>query len=520
MKLKRKNVISIFMAVTIMLIGVLPAFANDTRQSNDVLISNIYIDEVTFLGDNEGLEKYDSLDDVIPSRIFSDDKSSETPIFVLSDYSLNDVSFIDDKTDGESENPEYSNDNTLQGVGKNEIAKDIESTTKASAADVSLSNLSTSYSQPLQIAQNIPFTFKISNNGGSAANNLQLSFYCDDQLVEAFVIGSVPAGASGTVTLHFVSSVGGRHSIKIVANENRSVTESNYNNNTVVNSFTWVSLQQYVDLGAYAMGSELGTTFESNQTVEFIFAVVNYGTKDVYNAPVHITVSGITIGEIPASVQARTIQNLRCYLTFARKGVYTVGLSVDPQNTSGDVDMTDNKLYNNYNITYDSGEQYAAYWASTPNSLKVYVRNTASLATLDEISAASQRWNSISTNVNFSKVAANVSELGGGYDIIVDPITTAPEVAAFAAILNGNVIVDESSNESYSLGLLALNRNGFLPQVSKTDRIGILAHEFGHLLGLDHTTCGDYSIMAEGSSPLWYANITEHDKYVLRDRYN
>jgi len=408
---------------------------------------------------------------------------------------------------------------------------------QASLPDLSLTLLRTSASQPLPNAVAVTFEVTLSNLGTTPAVNPILSLYEDNTLQSMVQItGTLNAGNQGVFTYGVTSHSGGSHTLKVVANESHTISESNYSNNTAEGVFVW---KDCISLVAEHLGTnDGGTEYESNYQQKFIYEITNHGNLSAQNVPYSLYLNGSLLLQSSNTIPARTTLIGSFFMTIKKAGNYQLSLKVDPNKTINDIDTSDNSINLNLGISYDT-ELWAGKWEDA-SDLDVEVHSSAvqimtynsNVISTDQAASAVRAWNNINPNVFFNTIHFDSPDNTDEVDQTTMPIHiygvyTLPNDAigittVFKASSDGAVGIPEedlfTDDSTYVRGQVVLSEYQLM-NLSTTSQKKTVTHEIGHVLGLAHPACGDVALMRQTVDPLVAFTIQPHDKYNLNQQY-
>ncbi len=130
--------------------------------------------------------------------------------------------------------------------------------------------------------------------------------------------------------MQIIGPTSGKHSIKLVVNEDQSIPEKDYTNNSLSRSFTWVSQSQVVDFVADSLERDSSTEIITGTPTNFTLGVANAGGT-TSTVVVGVAVNGTLAG---AFETAQIGPNQGRYYTFEIQfktpGKADIDLVVDP----------------------------------------------------------------------------------------------------------------------------------------------------------------------------------------------
>lgn len=201
------------------------------------------------------------------------------------------------------------------------------------------------------------YTFQLLNYGTADANGAEVIIKLDGEVATNPVsMGNVPAGKGGNIQFRGPEMSPGSHTMEIVVNPDRKIAESNYNNNTTSNTFTYKACFELV---AVSMTSHKQTdenmvpTYEVGESVTFTMDFQNSGLLDVQNVPIALYGTFRAPGEQPVTSQmgytnyiaklpAKTRMKATVNLTFTKEASARISFVLDPEKILGDMDYNNN----------------------------------------------------------------------------------------------------------------------------------------------------------------------------------
>ena len=409
-------------------------------------------------------------------------------------------------------------------------------TANTTGTDLAVLNLrAPNNTEPFPNMTSVQSSADIVNRGSTQITGFHYSVYMDGNLMTSKAV-SVTMNPNNAVTLNlnFTSKVGGTHTVLVSVWLPDGVTETNTANNTVSRSFRW---EDCVSLRVLSLESPEGDALESNKNHEFEARIANLGTLNAYQVPVYILNGVKTLGYQTIDFPAGKIANLSIQLIFDRKQDVNLGIVVDPNQVSGDIDPSDNSAARMIEITYDL-EDWAGRWEDAsqlevqihPSALEYCEQDYA--ISSSQFTKAIQAWNGISREVSFDKVRHSTSTMDEDY--MMDGVelhvyayekmhtNTLGYTEVYKEGLFGEPtqVTDLSGDDSnYVQAKIYLNTATFMNQ-SEKGQMKTITHEFGHALGLAHPTCGDKAIMWKTKDSDYVSHeITEHDEYNMIHKY-
>lgn len=110
---------------------------------------------------------------------------------------------------------------------------------RASQPDLMVTAINSAGTYPFEALGDAKIEVKISNRGTAAANKFYFGIYVDNVSVGKGYISSLAAGYAYSAEITLSNIKEGSHAIKVDADADNSVSESNESNNTMTKSFTW-----------------------------------------------------------------------------------------------------------------------------------------------------------------------------------------------------------------------------------------------------------------------------------------
>ena len=247
----------------------------------------------------------------------------------------------------------------------------------ADTADLLVTNFVayTGFNEPFPIQRTVLFTFDVYNIGSADATNVPVAIYIDGEYQGTHTITRIRSGYATRISMNLKGKETGTHPIRLIVNPDSTIVESDYSNNTVTRTFTWVEQNQVIDFVAVSLESEYGTELPID-TVTFTCSIANAGGTDD-SVPMCILVNGTQVlygstGILPAGMGA----NYTFDLTFNSEAEFVMELVVDPNDTIDEwnevnntceedfiiIDDSSDAKYGRLGFGYPLSEQYTGYF--------------------------------------------------------------------------------------------------------------------------------------------------------------
>lgn len=415
--------------------------------------------------------------------------------------------------------------------------------TNAALPDISLGAIVIRGNQPYPSNANTKVEVGLNNIGSASATNVVVSLYLDGTLKGKFMIeGTLNPGDSGTFYCT-ANILGGTHTLKMIANEDRTITESNYTNNTKETTRTWADcIALSVDAFRPEDGSGDGVVRDPKV---FEFAFANRGNITAHDVKLIYKVNGSTVKTSTMSVSPRKILSGTIPFTFLKYGKYKVEFFVEPDSSQTDITPNNDAKGYTVNMDYDV-ETFSGRWKN-PKDLgakfdasAIQFFNREDTISLSIAASCFGVWNGIDSKVSFGHITKSTYDEDvfivddtnqldypvyiRAYDDSYFPVIS-PDVKVLAAthhyILSGGTSIKKVGPYdpvNWDLAVIKINRDTF-STLDTSDQKRTLSHELGHSLGLAHPECQDRALMRQTTDSLRSNSITDHDRYSLREKY-
>lgn len=377
---------------------------------------------------------------------------------------------------------------------------------RVSYPDLIMNSLTYSGTYPFTALGSASFDFKLSNIGNAGANNIYVGVYINERFFGKVNIGSLSAGYTynGNMTLDKVPE--GTHAVKIVADVDNEIAESNENNNSITRSFIWIGGTP--DLTTTIISPTNGEA-KADEKIPFTFYVNNAGQgKGSGTILVEILVDNSVLAKTsinPISVNSKTA--IQCNINFGLTlGEKEVKIRVNNDKSFNESNYSNNSSSKKYDIIYCTHFWSGAKFANvTAKDINIQVKSSATNVFSKNIFNRVSDWNGITDKVKIN--SPNFSDSNTSANIIVEG----------AVLLEPDTLGQTSLNK-----LIQLNTDS-LSKVEEKGQIRTFLHEVGHAMGLAHPeddkNCNYRALMRQTKNSLMEYNLTNHDKYNLIKLY-
>lgn len=211
----------------------------------------------------------------------------------------------------------------------------------ASAPDLIIETISWSPEIPL-IDDTITFTVTIKNLGSSQASLFHIAYYIDDTYQSSATINQINAGAIATTNFTWKAQAGS-HTIKVVADANDEVTESDESNNANTFAFSVLAPDLIIDVITWSPEEP-----SIDETVTFTVTIKNQGNSEARCSHVDFQIDGFSRGyqEVPRIDSGATVT--KSFSWKAQAGSYNVIGIADVLNQVSESDEINNDKKVNY----------------------------------------------------------------------------------------------------------------------------------------------------------------------------
>ena len=327
------------------------------------------------------------------------------------------------------------------------------------------------------------YSFIVGNYGTADAVGTEIIVKLDGKVATSpLSIGTVPAGSGGTIKFKAPAMSAGKHTMEIVVNPNKKVTESNYDNNTTSTVFIY---EARVELIAVSMETEdKDNQYHMDEPVTFIMTFENAGPVTAKGAEIALFGSFKTedgkyvssqMGEtmtIPDLEQSRRV-SAKVTLRFVKPTEdASIRFTLDPFQKIKEFDKDNNSATKKIRV---SGYVYKLSGGFFDTSNITY--NTSNISEpfyVETIDKAMEMWDSRTSDFSISKT---INE--GNVNIVVDSYGDQVGWTAQSSVENGNW------GGKYHKSNIEINTDQCTIYGKEYVR-PMVAHEMGHLLGLDH----------------------------------
>lgn len=365
-------------------------------------------------------------------------------------------------------------------------AETDEAQPMADLADLFVTNLKIevgALTSPYPAGYPMNYSFIVGNYGTADAVGTEIIVKLDGKVATSpLSIGTVPAGSGGTIKFKAPAMSAGKHTMEIVVNPNKKVTESNYNNNSTSTAFIY---EARVELVAVSMETEdKDNQYHIDEPVTFIMTFENAGPVTAKGAEIALFGSFKTedgkyvssqMGEtmtIPDLEQSRRV-SAKVTLRFVKPTEdASIRFTLDPFQKIKEFDEDNNSAQKEFSV---SGYVYKLSGGFFDTSNITY--NTGNISEpfyVETIDKAMEMWDSRTSDFSISKT---INE--GNVNIVVDSYGDQVGWTAQSSVENGNW------GGKYHKSNIEINTDKCTIYGKEYVR-PMVAHEMGHLLGLDH----------------------------------
>ena len=404
---------------------------------------------------------------------------------------------------------------------------------RATGTDLAVSNpRATNHTEPFPNMVDVPIAVTIQNLGSTTISSFSYAVYLDAQILTTKTVQvTLAPNTTATLKLNFKNRIGGTHTLLVDAWLPSGVIETNTANNTVSKDFQWADA---VSVRAYAINGP--SSVEPRVNHEYEVSVANLGNLDAVDIPVRFLLNGKDLGAAArVSIPARKVLNFSVKAKFQNSGQASLGMSVDPQHTSADIDPDDNELSRTFQVLSFSNS-FGGKWKNADgisvqilDKVKSLVDKEDFRLSMDGIVSQIESWNDVADGVSFGDIEVSDTDEDLGMDIrmtcgsIITPGGYQALGYAMTMDENGQVLEgdDDSMNgnrgDSIVRATVSLNSNAIL-NYSSAIQAQTIIHEFGHALGLKHPSCTETAVMQPTTATAAYV-ILDHDIESLQAIY-
>ncbi len=380
---------------------------------------------------------------------------------------------------------------------------------RASQPDLMVTAINSAGTYPFEALGDAKIEVKISNRGTAAANKFYFGIYVDNVSIGKGYISSLAAGYAYSAEITLSNIKEGSHAIKVDADADNSVAESNEGNNTMTKSFTWKGTP---DLAAeIAGGPANNSNVDGESSFQFKFYVKNVGNGGASKISVAITVGDSYLTtSIDSTLPAKSETYLPVTVTFYGYGKNNVELKVNRDKTIAESNYGNNTATKTYNVVYCTHFLgHNKFSAAGAKNIKFFVTASAKEYFPDIDYDRFSEWNNVTNNVIIKRVNTKSDA-----DFYVEGIELKKASTLGYTVPN--------------LRTIQLNiQKGSLMDEPIEEQTRTYLHEMGHALGLGHPrteesepSCGYAALMCQTWDSEHIAfEPSSHDKYNLLKLY-
>lgn len=413
----------------------------------------------------------------------------------------------------------------LEAVKDSGIRREIVS--RAAGTDLAISNLrSTSHTEPFPNMTDIKITSTIQNLGSTTISSFNYSVYVSGQLLTTKNVQvTLNSGVSANLNLNIKNRVGGSQTVLITVWLPDGQTETTTANNSISKEFRW---QDAVSIRAYSV--EGPSKAEPLVEHEYEIGIANLGNIDATDIPIKIILNGKMLSSTgKAEIPARKVLRLTVNATFQNTGSTNLGISIDPQHISADIDPEDNVLTKNIQVTILGGKWRNSDGISVQilDKIKDLIAKPDFHLSMNQIVSSIESWNGIADGVSIGEVWVSDTNDDEGKDIVITKGAIIVNGRASSVILGHTVNYDENGNECdieggargqlFAHSRITLVQDNLL-KYSSAVQAQTITHEVGHALGLRHPDCNTIAIMQPNTTLAAYV-VCPHDEQALIGAY-
>jgi hypothetical protein len=216
--------------------------------------------------------------------------------------------------------------NGVPSAGNNQISATV------AAPDYTVTALNYVNPYPFTALGTATFSVSVRNNGdASSSSNIRCAIYVDNNSVGNFLLSPIQVNTTVSFNMSLDGIPEGTHAIKITANDNLAISESNTTNNSLTSNFSWVGQPDLI-VSSLICSTSLPTV---GSPVGFQFQVTNNGNgKATGTFYTDIKVDGNLIGTVSISnLEAGSTASGSYNLSFPEKKGYTITMKADCNST-------------------------------------------------------------------------------------------------------------------------------------------------------------------------------------------
>ncbi len=183
----------------------------------------------------------------------------------------------------------------------------------------------------------VTFTVTVKNQGTSQASNSRVSYFIDDAYITSNYLNPIDPGAIATKTFTWEAQAGS-HTVKVIADFDNEVTESNETNN--VKTYTFSTLAPDLIIESITWSPENPS---KGDTATFSVKIKNQGTDSAGSCQVHFYVDDSSRGYQSVSRIDAGVTITKTFTWVAQAGSHIIKAIVDKDNLINESNETNNE---------------------------------------------------------------------------------------------------------------------------------------------------------------------------------